>query len=217
MPSLGSSLGGFFFFGVQMTTTLEVLNHMLNVIGESPVTDASSDHPSVLSAKVELNRVLKELQVRGWWFNTEYNLKLSPNESGQIIVPTGTLYIDPVDASSKLVRRGTKLYDPQNHTFVISTAVYVNLLLQLTIEDLPESAAMYVMHKSAYDFYVNDDGDEQKSNRLDKEVTRSWAVLQKEELKVTNLNAKNRPHVAQLTYRMKQHGGNYNPIYPGGG
>jgi len=208
---------GSFFFGVQMTTTLEVLNHMLNVIGESPVTDASSDHPSVLSAKVELNRVLKELQVRGWWFNTEYNLKLSPNESGQIIVPTGTLYIDPVDASSKLVRRGTKLYDPQNHTFVISTAVYVNLLLQLTIEDLPESAAMYVMHKSAYDFYVNDDGDEQKSNRLDKEVTRSWAVLQKEELKVTNLNAKNRPHVAQLTYRMKQHGGNYNPIYPGGG
>lgn len=200
-----------------MTTTLEVLNHMLNVIGESPVTDASSDHPSVLSAKVELNRVLKELQVRGWWFNTEYNLKLSPNESGQIIVPAGTLYIDPVDKCSKLVRRGDKLYDPKKHTFLLNTAVYVNLVLQLTVEDLPESAAMYVMHKAAYDFYVNDDGDEQKSTRLEKEVSRSWAVLQKEELQVANVNAKNRPHVAHLTYRMKQHGGNYNPNYPGGG
>lgn len=199
-----------------MTTTLDVLNHMLNVIGESPVSTVSSDHPSVLAAMVELNRVKREMQTRGWWFNTEYNLKLIPNEAGQVLIPTDTLYIDPVDPFSHLVRRGGKLYDPVNHTFILDQSVPVNAVLLLPVEDLPESAAMYVMHKAAYDFYVNDDGDETKSNRLERQVDRAWAVLQQEELKVSNVNAKNRPQVAQLRYRMRQHGVNYDPRWPGG-
>ena len=199
-----------------MTTTLEVLNHMLNVTGESPVSTATSDHPSVVSARVELDRVTKELQVRGWWFNTEYNLKLSPNDAGQIIIPTDTLYIDPVNTQSRLVRRGGKLYDPVNHTFIIDDDVYVNAVLLLPVEDLPEAAAMYVKHKAACDFYVNDDGDETKATRLDREVLRSWAVLQNEELKALNLNANNRPAAAHLRYRMQQRGTSYNPTWPGG-
>lgn len=189
---------------------------MLNVIGEQPVTTASSDHPSVLSALVQLNRVKKELQVKGWWFNTEYDLKLTPNELGQIIIPSGTLYIDPVDLASRLVRRGGKLYDPVNHTFIINASVYVNAVLLLPIEDLPESAAFYVMHKAAYDYYVNDDGDAEKSSRLEKQVTDSWAVLKQEQLRVDNINAMNRPAVANLRYRMRQQSGSYNPTWPGG-
>lgn len=199
-----------------MTTTLDVLNHQLNVIGESPVSDVSSDHPSVLAAMVELNRVKREMQTRGWWFNTEYDLKLTPNELGQILIPTDTLYVDPVDPQSSLVRRGGKLYDPRKHTFIISEPVYVNAVLLLPVEDLPESAAMFVMHKAAYDFYVNDDGDETKSNRLEKQVDRAWAVLQSEELRVSNVNASNRPAAARLRYRMRQQGAGYNPRYPGG-
>jgi len=199
-----------------MTTTLEVLNHMLNVIGESPVTTPSSSHPSVLSAMVELNRVKKEFQARGWWFNTEYDLRLSPNESGQIVIPAGTLYIDPLDPYSKLTRRGGKLYDPVNHTFNIGQEIHVNLLVLLDVEDLPETAAMYLMHKAAYDFYVNDDGDETKSNRLEKQVDKAWANLQSEELKVSNVNAKNRPASARLRMGIRQQGTQYNPRWPGG-
>lgn len=199
-----------------MTTTLDVLNHMLNVIGESPVSNPNSDHPSVLSAQVELKRVLKELQTRGWWFNTEYNLKIGPNELGQLIIPSDTLFIDPVDPFSHLVRRGGKLYDPVNHTFIIDQDIYVNAVLLLPTEDLPESAAMYLMHKAAYDFYVNDDGDETKSNRLEKQVDKAWAMLQSEELRVSNINAKYRPAAALLRYRMQQQGASYNPRWPGG-
>lgn len=199
-----------------MTTTLDVLNHMLNVIGEDPVTTEDSDHPSALSAMVELNRVTKELQTRGWWFNTEYGLNLSPNENGQIIIPSTTLYIDPTDSSSKLVRRGGKLYDPINHTFNIGKSVPVDVVLLLPVEDLPEVAAMYLMHACAYDFYVNDDGDETKSNRLETRMNKAWANLQSEELKVTNLNANNRPAAARLRYRMRQQGASYDPRLPGG-
>lgn len=199
-----------------MTTKLEVLNHVLNVVGESPVSDPESDHPTVMSAMTQINRVLKEMQTRGWWFNTEFGLNLIPNEQGHVIIPSDTLYVDPVDAKSRLVRRGGKLYDPVNHTFKLDRPVPVNAVLLLPIEDLPESAAMYVMHKSAYDFYVNDDGDETKANRLEAQVDRSWALLQSEEMQVMNVNALMRPSVQFLRYRMKQQGTQYNPRYPGG-
>lgn len=199
-----------------MTTQLEVLNHMLNVIGETPVSNPASNHPSALSATVELERVNKEFQNRGWWFNTEFELTLSPNESGHIIIPQGTLYIDPIDTDSGLVRRGTKLYDPRNHTFNIGEAVVVDAVLLLDVVDLPEVAAMYLMHKAAYDFYVNDDGDETKASRLEKQVDRAWARLQQEELKAADINANNRPTTALLRMRTRQRGSSYNPRWPGG-
>ena len=204
------------FLEFNLTTTLEVLNHMLNVIGETPVTSAQSNHPSDLSAMVQLNRVNKEFQSRGWWFNTEYGLKLIPNESGEIIIPSGTLYVDPVDSQSKLTRRGGKLYDPVQHTFLINRPVFVTVILKLDVEDLPETAALYLMHKAAYDFYVNDDGDETKSNRLEKQVDKAWANLQSEELRVSNVNAMDRPTTAHLRLRTRQYGLQYNPKWPGG-
>lgn len=199
-----------------MTTTLDVLNHMLNVIGESPVSTASSDHPSVLAAMVQLNRVRREAQTRGWWFNTEYGLKLTPTDTGHILVPADTLYLYPHAPYEHLVKRGGKLYDPNAHTFIMTDPVYVDAVLLLPIEDLPESSALYIMHKAAYDFYVNDDGDETKSNRLEKQVDRAWATLQSEELKMYRTNAKRRPQTALLRHRMRQGGMSYDPTIPGG-
>ena len=158
----------------------------------------------------------KESQIRGWWFNTEYDLKLQPNESGAIIIPQGTLYVQPLEPHSKLTKRGTKLYDPVNHTFNIGQEISVNVILKLEVEDLPETAAMFLMHKAAYDFYVNDDGDETKSNRLNMEVGRSWAELQSEQLTQLKVNAKNKPAVQLLRSGMIQQGGSYNPNWPGG-
>ena len=201
-----------------MTTTLDVLNHMLNVIGEDPVTSASSTHPSVISAKVQLDRVNREVQTKGggWWFNTEYNLKLSKNGLGQIVIPAGTRSIEPVDETSKLVRRGDKLYDPVNHTFILNVDVYVNAVIQLSIEDLPDSAAMFIQQTAAFDFYVNDDGDREKSDRLEKRVLDAWAILQQESLRTTDVNALNSPAASNLRYRMQQRGTAYNPNLPGG-
>lgn len=199
-----------------MITELEVLNHMLNVVGESPVSTISSDHPTVLSAMTQLRRMRKELQLRAWWFNTEYDLRLIPNELGQIIIPSNTMFVDPVDPWSHLVRRSGKLYDPKRHTYIINQPISVNVVLELNVEDMPDSAAAYLMHKCAYDFYVNDDGDETKSNRLKMEVDRTWAVLQQESLRAADTNAKLRPQVANLRHGMRQQGSSYNPRWPGG-
>lgn len=199
-----------------MTDTLEILNHMLGVVGESPVSSSSSNHPSALSAMVTLNRILKEFQNKGWWFNRDYSVVLSPNVSGEVIVPAGTLKLDSIDLNSTLVRRGTRMYDPVNHTYNIGYTVTVDLVVQLTVDELPEAAATYMKHKCAYDFYVADDGDSEKANRLLLEVNNAWAALQQEELRNTDVNALKRPVSLHLRAGIRQPGQSYNPNYPGG-
>lgn len=199
-----------------MTTQLEVLNHVLSVVGEDPVSSANSTHPTAQTITNTINRVNKQFQLRGWWFNKEYALTINPDTQGQIILPSNTMKVDPTDTASALIKRGGKLYDPINHTYEINASVIVNLTLLLPIEELPESAGTYIMHKAAYDFYFNDDGDEEKSNRLLGEVNLAWAAVQSEQLQVKNINAKNRPAAAQLRAGIRQGGPSYNPTYPGG-
>lgn len=200
-----------------MTTQLEVLNHVIGVVGETPVSSPTSNHPTAQSALKTIQRVSKQFQLRGWWFNKEYSLPLSPNNNGEIILPSTTLKVDPIDTASALVWRGTKLYDPVNHTYNIGEQVTVDLILKLDIEELPEAAAMYLQHKSAYDFYVADDGDPDKSKALLFEVTQAWAALSAQQLQMSNVNALARPITAYLRSGIRQSGGGYNPNYPGGG
>lgn len=200
-----------------MTDKLEVLNHMLSVVGETPVSSPSSNHPTAISARTVLDRVNKQFQIRGWWFNTDYSLTLSPDSgTGEIILPDKTLRVDPIDLTSGLVRRGKKLYDPVNHTYAIGISVIVDLTTQLDVDELPESAALYLMHKAAYDFYVGDDGDAQKSKDLGIEVGRAWADLRKEEIEALDTNSNTRPIVAYMRGGMRQAGSSSNPSRPGG-
>lgn len=189
-----------------MTTMKEVINHLLSVIGEDPVTSAESNHPSALIAKENINRVSKELQIQKWWFNTDYNLKLSPNGVGNILVPSRTLFIDPVDTRSNIVRRGDKMYNPIDHTFIFTSPIYVDVVLLLDIEEIPESAANYVQHKAALDMYVNEDGDQIKTSKLETRVESAWAIFREEYLRTSDFNAYNRPAVREVMYRSRMLG-----------
>lgn len=203
-----------------MTASLDVLNHVIGVVGESPVSSPDSTHPTAQSATITITRVNKRMQLRGWWFNRDINLYLSPNLAGEIVLPSTTLKVDPVDTRSRLVKRGGRLYDPVNHTFAINTMIPVNITTQLDIDDLPDSAVQYLSDKAAYDFYVADDGDELKAKLLAIEVMTSWAALSSEQLQVSNVNAKNRPTVACIREGIGQYGAgrtNGNPNIIGGG
>lgn len=200
-----------------MTTQLEVLNHVIGIVGETSVSSVTSNHPTAQSALKTITRVSKQFQLRGWWFNKEYSLPLSPNDNGEVIVPSTTIKIRPTDSANAYIQRGSRLYDPVNHTYNIGAIVKVDVTLQLATEDLPEAAAMYLMHKSAYDFYMADDGDIEKGKALLFEVTTAWAALTAQQLQMSRTNALNRPVAACLRAGIHQTGGSFNPKYPGGG
>lgn len=203
-----------------MTTGKDVLNHCLNVLGEDPVTSFDSSHPSAIAARVEIDKVNRQVQTKGYWFNKEYNLKLNPDSNGQVIIPSDTLSIEPLGVHANLVRRNGKLYDPINHTYIIEGTVTVDLTIELQIDDLPEPAAQYVQDRAAYHLYLNEDGDEGKLRRLDREQAEALAKFREADLKQLNVNSNNRMSVAVL--RSRGYGNSYggysgNPLIPGGG
>lgn len=133
---------------LQATTELEAVNVMLSNIGESPVNslndqdvvDAGVAHTILLS----MNR---EVQSSGWWFNTDFNRKFLPNTENKIALPVNILRVDTSGRdrlSKNLVQRGKYLYDPDNHTFNISTPVILTVVVGLSFEDIPETARRFI-------------------------------------------------------------------------
>ena len=129
------------------TTELEAVNTMLSTIGESPVNAVEdTGNVDVVIARQILQSVSREVQARGWHFNTEKNYTITPDSAGYLVLPNTVLKVDTVypDSSKDVVVRGSRLYDRENHTYVFTDAVKVDMTILLTFDELPEVARNYV-------------------------------------------------------------------------
>ena len=129
------------------TTELEAINTMLSTIGESPVNAVEdTGNVDVVIARQILQTVSREVQARGWHFNTEKNYTITPDSEGYLVLPNTVLKVDTVypDCSKDVVVRGSRLYDREKHTYVFTDAVKVDMTILLTFDELPEVARNYV-------------------------------------------------------------------------
>ena len=128
------------------TTELEAINTMLSTIGESPVNAVEdTGNVDVVIARQILQSVSREVQARGWHFNTEKNYTITPDSEGYLVLPNTVLKVDTVypDSSKDVVVRGSRLYDREKHTYVFTDAVKVDMTILLTFDELPEVARNY--------------------------------------------------------------------------
>ena len=128
------------------TTELEAINTMLSTIGESPVNAVEdTGNVDVVIARQILQTVSREVQARGWHFNTEINYTITPDSEGYLVLPNTVLKVDTVypDSSIDVVVRGSRLYDREKHTYVFTDAVKVDMTILLTFDELPEVARNY--------------------------------------------------------------------------
>ena len=129
------------------TTELEAINTMLSTIGESPVNMVEdTGNVDVVIARQILQTASREVQARGWHFNTEINYTITPDSEGYLVLPNTVLKVDTVypDSSKDVVVRGSRLYDREKHTYVFTDAVKVDMTILLTFDELPEVARNYV-------------------------------------------------------------------------
>ena len=129
------------------TTELEAINTMLSTIGESPVNAVEdTGNVDVVIARQILQTVSREVQARGWHFNTEKNYTITPDSEGYLVLPNTVLKVDTVypDSSKDVVVRGSRLYDREKHTYVFTDAVKVDMTILLTFDELPEVARNYI-------------------------------------------------------------------------
>ena len=130
-------------------TKLEAVNTMLAIIGESPV-DSITDSPSVdvtLSLQI-LDEVSRDVQSKGWHFNLEHEVVLSPNLAGEINLASNVLRCDLEYNNTgdlNVVVRGSRLYDKKNHTYTFTADVKATVVYGLDFTELPHSAKNYIM------------------------------------------------------------------------
>jgi hypothetical protein len=124
---------------------------MLSSIGEAPVNSLASGLVDAEMAETILNATSREIQSRGWKFNTEKKFRITPNTDGEILLPTNTLKAD-INQSSReldLVQRGGKMYNLISHSYNVGTTVELDLVVFLDFELLPEAARHYITIKAA--------------------------------------------------------------------
>lgn len=130
------------------TTELEAINRMLAVIGESPVNSSQvSGNLDANDAQTLIRSVSRELQSKGWAWNREEDYKLVPDSNGYIPLPTNLLKLEIVEhntGGAEPVVRGSRLYDPVNHTYVFTQSVRARLTVGLNFDELPEPVRQYV-------------------------------------------------------------------------
>ena len=142
---------------IDTDTELSAVNSILGSIGQAPVTNldlTGNPNPEISFIYNILTEVNKDVQNEGWHFNTEYHIKLSPEDTtGYITLPNNTLQYDIhdglTDKTVDVVVRNGRLYDLVQHTDVFTNDIYVDAVTLYPFADLPNPFQRYITYRSA--------------------------------------------------------------------
>lgn len=177
---------------IKQMTELEAVNLILKNMGEAPVNSLSGALPLEASQAFDvLIEVSKEVQTKGWYFNTEYR-RLAPDHQGHITLPVNTLSVQTIGDSRglKVIARGNRLYNisPFANTFKFDGAVSVQIVLGLEFNELPSTARNYIALKAARIAQVRTEGDDMLLNEDKADENEALALLMAEQLRAEPLS-----------------------------
>lgn len=179
-----------------MTAKLNAINTCLSGVGLAPVSDEDSLDIDSANASSTIDRVSKEIQQRGWFFNKEYNWNLIPNSStGQISAPANALSIvtDAYSRNLQVVLREGKLYDMLNHTFDVSglanyevggvMTIQTAFIVYLEFNDLPSIAQTAITYTARRQFAQDLEIDERRWKFQKEDEQAAMDLLLREEMR----------------------------------
>ncbi len=174
------------------TTELEAVNVCLANIGESPVSAITGNITvDAALARDLLRQVTREVQTHGFYWNTELNYKLIPNPADNLALPANVLSVDTTgdDKNKDLVARGRILYDRVKHTYTFTEPVYVDIVVALGFEELPEIARRYIAVRAAriYQERVMGNGSISNFNTSDEDMARAALLAENMEIEDNNM------------------------------
>ena len=132
---------------------LEAVNMLLAAVGEAAVSSLeTATTVDVTQAKNLLSNINREVQQKGWHFNTEWDVVLSLDSDSRI--PLGTTVLSVYSPTKMTTIRGREgspfLYDLDNNTFTWTTSINDAVTITLLdFEDIPQTARQYITTKAA--------------------------------------------------------------------
>ncbi len=177
---------------MNLTSQLEAVNTLLATIGESPVNTLNSGLVEASDAEQTLANVSREVQAKGWSFNTDLTFKLTPDASGELQLPSNCLHVDTtalrMGTESDLVQRGMRMYDRIKNTYAINTTIEVDMVMLLGFEELPEAVRRYITIRAARILQDRSLGSESLHSYNSNDEHAAWIALVQNEADVEDLN-----------------------------
>ena len=145
------------------TTKLEAVNTMLSAIGEMPTTQTvltNGTSADVSMAEQILDEVNREVQVRGWHFNTDNKVTFTPDGDDFIIVstdlsPTNIVRVT-VSGRDLTIRydateENHRLYDKEENSYVFDSPLTeeATVVYLFQFYGIPEPAKRYITIRAA--------------------------------------------------------------------
>lgn len=160
-------------------TELDAVNEIIGIIGQAPVNSLEDDADvDSLNAQSLLRRVSRELQSKGWAWNTE-TVTLSPDSrSKKIPYRDEWLRLD----ECTLVRREGYAYDISTGTNLFTATVSASIVKLIGFEDLPEVARRYVTLRAGRIFQARTLGAPELSQATARDEIEAWQAVMEYEL-----------------------------------
>ena len=141
---------------IDLDTELSAVNSILGAIGQAPVTALVYDNPEISFIYNLLRDANVDTQAEGWHFNTEYNVKFSPDATTKkIAIGNDILSMDLHDNQARrpsdLVRRNGFLYDKITHTdeFPDIESFDLDVVKLYSFEDLPIVFRRFITYRAS--------------------------------------------------------------------
>jgi hypothetical protein len=169
------------------STKLDAVNSLLTAVGEYPISNLVDDVAEAQIAIQVLDEVSREVQSRGWSWNTRRKAKLTPDTNNNILVPSNVTRLDPmtetgwVDRTKRYTIRDGKLYDMINFTATFEAAVYADMVYLWDFEDLPEEARRFITLDAQQRYMNRVVGADADMAQVQSQATRAWVALEQDE------------------------------------
>ena len=181
---------------------VEAQDYILGVLGSSPTGDITSLNPDAQAARSAIKNTKKTLQKRGWWFNTNHNVVMSPNSDSEILLPSNVIKIIPV-GNQMIIQRGIKLYDSANNTYKIAVDVTAHQILDLTWELLPVDMKDAVRFRAAGELCSTELEDSKKAEEQFTLYNEAIRGVLSADLKSSKKNVFNSPTSQRILRRIR--------------
>lgn len=132
-------------------TELEAVNIILASVGDDPVSSLGGDISG--NAESILDEVSREIQERGWHFNSEDDYEFSIAGDGSVTLPDNVAQFDLLASNTKnVVMRGSRLYDKKAHSYTGfgTGTIKGSVVWILDWDELPPTAKRYFTMEAAH-------------------------------------------------------------------
>lgn len=184
------------------TTKLDAVNEILSAVGEAPVdTLENTNNVDVMNAIRILQMVNREIQTKGWTFNTIENFILDTDMETQKVKWVDNILFIKDNEGRRLVNRDGYFYDLQGSSFVFTRPIEAYTVLEIPFEHLPPIFREYITARACRVFSSRYLGDQQLLEVLTQEEQQAYMGIMEYELEIERPSMLLNSDVQQLMKR----------------